>query len=515
MSASVSTGEGTSAPMQAARFTVVLAVVLTAILEVLDTTIVNVALPSMKAAFGMTDDQTTWILTSYIVAAVVVMPLTGLLARRFGRRRLISTAIIGFTTFSALCGLAWSLEAMVMFRLGQGMFGAFLIPLSQSILLDSFPKEKRGQAMALFGLGIIVAPILGPTLGAVLTEYFSWRAVFYVNAPVAAFALFMMMGELKDDEPRKVTIDWIGLALMVVAIGALQLLLDQGASQDWLSSRFIQVCALLAIGFGSVFLLRGWNLKSNIIDLNLFRDRSFAAANFAILGFGLGMYGTIALLPLFVQGLLGFPILESGYLFMPRGAAAAFSMVLTGVVLMRYFDPRLLVAVGLLLTGFGNLSLGWLNINAGFWDVAAPGIVSGLGMGLFFVPMSTLAFQNITPGKQDEASGLFGVMRSLGSSIGIALVSSQFSTRLQFHWSSLAGQLTPYDPSVQHYLEPLGLSATTTAGVEQLSAQVATQAQMLAYQDVFIMTGWASFILLPLVFMMERPKSDAPAVAAH
>lgn len=515
ISADAAPTAASASTVAAVRFTVVLAVVLTAILEVLDSTIVNVALPHMKAAFGMTSDQTTWILTSYIVSSVVVMPLTGLFSKRFGRRRLILTAIIGFTVFSALCGLSQSVEMIVACRIGQGMFGAFLIPLSQSILFDSFPREKRGQAMALFGLGIVVAPILGPTLGAILTEYFSWRAVFYVNVPVAAFALFMMAGELKDDETKEVSIDWIGLALMVTAIGALQLMLDQGVSKDWFSSHLIQTCALIAGVFGAIFIYRGWKVRNNIIDLHLFKDRSFAAANVSMIGFGLGMYGTIAMLPLFVQGLLGYPVLEAGYLFMPRGAGSAVSMVLTGAVLMRFFDPRLLVAVGLLLTGYGNLSLGWVNLNAGFWDLAWPGVISGLGMGLFFVPMSTLAFQNIGQSRQDEASGIYGVMRSLGSSIGIALVSSQFVQRVQFHWNSLATDLTPYDQSVKSYLSVQGLAPNSAVSIETLTGQVASQAQMLAFQDVFLMTGWAAFLMLPLILLMERPESNVKSSPAH
>ena len=504
---------GPSAGAGAARWTVVLAVVLTAVLEVLDSTIVNVALPHMKAAFGITNDQTIWILTSYIVASVVVMPLTGLFARRFGRRRLITTAIIGFAAFSALCGLSWSVEIIVICRLGQGLFGAFLIPLSQSILFDSFPREKRGQAMALFGLGVVVAPVLGPTIGAILTEYFSWRAVFYVNLPIAAFALFMMSGELKREDTKPVKIDWVGLALMVGMIGALQLVLDQGETRDWFSSPVIQVAALISVGSGVLFVMRGWGLPTNIIDFSLFRDRSFAAANVAIMGFGLAMFGTIAILPLFVQGLLGYPVLDAGYLFIPRGLAAGFSMVITGAVLVRRFDPRLLVAIGLILTGSGNLALGWLNLNAGFWDLALPGVVSGLGMGLFFVPMSTLAFQNIGQDRQDEASGIYGVTRSIGSSIGIAIVGWQVAARTQYHWSVLGAHVTAYNPNVWAYLRPLGLDPTTVEGAAILARQLAAQSAMLAFQDAFTLTGWAAFIMLPVILLMQRPDhiSGAPA----
>lgn len=499
----------------AARWPIILAVVLTAVLEVLDSTIVNVALPHMKAAFGITNDQTVWILTSYIVASVVVMPLTGFFVRIYGRRRLITSAIIGFMTFSALCGLSQSVEMIVICRLGQGLFGAFLIPLSQSILFDSFPREKRGQAMALFGLGVVVAPVLGPTIGALLTEAFSWRAVFYVNLPIAAFALMLMAGELKKEDTHSVRIDWVGLALMVFAIGALQLMLDQGETRDWFASPVIQIAAFVAVTAGAFFVVRGWGLSGNIIDFGLLRDRSFAGANVAMMGFGVAMFGSLAVLPLFVQGLLGYPVLEAGYLFVPRGMAAGFSMVFTGAVLMRFVDPRLLVAVGLTLTGIGNLMLGTVDLSADFWSLARPGVVAGLGMGLFFVPMSTLAFQNIGPDKQDEASGIYGVTRSIGSSIGIAIVGWQVASRTQYHWATLSAGMTPYNPNVLAFLEPLGLDANTTSGAAQLSAQVAAQAGMLAFQDAFFLTGWAAFLMLPIVMIMQRPKPGAVSAPAH
>jgi len=489
------------------RWTVVLAVVLTAVLEVLDSTIVNVALPHIKASFGITSDQTVWIVTSYIVASVAVMPLTGLLSRRYGRRRLIITAILGFAAFSMLGGLASSIETMVAFRLGQGFFGAFLIPLSQSILFQSFSRENRGKAMAMFGLGVVVAPVLGPTIGALLTEHFSWRAVFYVNLPIAGFALAMIMGELPREDIREVRVDWTGLALMVVAIGALQMTLDLGESRGWFDSRLIQVAALVAVVTSVTFVARGWSLRENIIDFAILRDRSFAAANVAIMGFGVAMFGSIAILPLFVQGLLGYPILDAGYLFMPRGVAAGFSMVITGAVLSRKLDPRFMMVVGLLLTGTGNVMLSWLNLDAGFWDLSWPGVVSGLGMGLFFVPMSTLAFQNVTAEKQDEASGLYGVTRSLGSSVGIAIIGWQVARRTSLHYATLIGGVTVFDRPFAAWLAPQGLTPQSPAAAARLAEVVSQQATMMAFQDAFLLSGIAAFAMSPLAFAMQKPTA--------
>ena len=496
------------------RIAIVLAVVLSAVLEVLDSTIVNVALPHIASAFGATTDQTTWILTSYIVAAVIVMPLTGMMARRIGRRTLILSAITGFAGFSALCGLSWSLETIVIFRLGQGIFGAFLIPLSQSILFDAFPREKRGQAMAMFGLGVVAAPVLGPTLGAVLTDYFSWRMVFFVNLPIAAFALIMLAGELPPDNRQAVRIDYRGLILMATGIGSLQFMLDQGESHEWFSSLLVQLAALAAV-FGCVtFVVRSLGQDKPLIDLRLFADRNFALANIIIAGFAVSMFGSIAILPLFVQGLLGYPILDAGMLFIPRGLAAGFSMVVTGAVLSSRVDPRLLAAVGLSLLSTSNFMMSGLNLDTDFWQLAWPGVIAGLGMGLVFVPMSTLAFDRISKDRQDEASGLYGVTRQLGASIGIAIIGAMLVQTITADHAMLNAYVTPFSHAATAYLAPLGLTPETPQGAAVLAKEIARQAQMLAYSSIFGILGWTSAALLPLLILMRKPHMGS-TVAMH
>ncbi len=495
---------------------IVVAVVCSAILEVLDSTIVNVALPHIQAAFGATTDQATWILTSYIVSAVVVMPLTGFVARRVGRRRLILTAVTGFACMSIMCGLSWSLETIVFFRLAQGMFGAFLIPLSQSILFDAFPREKRGEAMAVFGLGVVVAPVLGPTMGAILTEYFSWRMVFFVNLPIAAMALLLLAGELPKDETEEVKIDWQGLALLALGIGCLQFILDQGETKDWLSSRIIQV-ALVASVLGALGLIvHCLTAKTPVVDLRLFADRNFALCNLVIVGFAVSLYGGIAILPTFVQTLLDYPVIESGHLFIPRGLAAGVSMVATGAVLVKRFDPRVLAGVGMTLTAISNFMMGMLNLNAGFWELAIPGIISGLGMGLVFVPMSILAFESISKARQDEASGLFNVTRQLGSSVGISLVGTWVVRGLQTNTAVLSQNVTPYNPAAQAYLAPLGLTPDSAQGAAILGQEIARQAEMISYLTVFNNLGLLALATLPLLFFCRAPKPGTTAqVHAH
>ncbi len=497
------------------RTAIVIAVVLCAILEVLDSTIVNVALPHIKASFGATTDQTTWILTSYIVAAVVVMPLTGFMAKLVGRRTLILTSVVGFTGFSLLCGLSWSLGSLVVFRMGQGMFGAFLIPLSQSILFDAFPREKRGQAMALFGLGVVVAPVMGPTLGALLTDAFSWRMVFYVNLPIAMLALLLLAGELPADKPTKLKIDWRGLGFMALGIGALQFVLDQGEGKDWFTSHLIQVAAILAILGGIAFLFHSFTRSDSIIDMSLFGDRNFAAANLAIAGFAVSLFGGIAILPLFVQGLLGYPVIDAGLLFIPRGLAAGFSMVITGAVLVNRFDPRVLAGIGLVLTAASNFMTGALNLDADFWQLAWPGVVGGFGMGLVFVPMSTLAFERIDSSRQDEASGLYGVTRQLGSSIGIAIVGAVLVRNIGINTAYLGEHVTAFSPAARAYLAPLGLTPESGEGAAVLAGEIARQAAMKSYAQVFDLLGLIGVALIPLVMIMRRPARGKAGPVGH
>ena len=384
------------------------AVVLTAILEVLDITIVSVAMPHMLGAFGATSDQITWVLTSYLVAAAIVMPLTGYLSRVFGRRRLLIFSIVGFVISSALCGLSWNLLSMVIFRILQGVCGAPLVALSQAILLEAFPREKHGQALAIFGLGIMVAPVLGPVLGGWLTDTFVWRAVFYINVPIGAIALLLAMGELNREPMNYSKTDWTGLTLLVLAVGSLQLVLDQGPTRDWFDSRFIQVFTGMAVFAGAAFFMRGWGKPDNIVDLSLLKDRNFVAGLIASMAYGIPLFGTIALLPLLTQRLMGYPAMSAGMLFMPRAVVSAIALAITGGFLLRLIDPRYLVAVGLILSAIGALVMSRLSLYVDAWGLIWPGMIAGAGMGLFFVPLNAVAFGSISDAKLDEASGPYG-----------------------------------------------------------------------------------------------------------
>lgn len=484
----------------------VIAVVLTAVLEVLDMTIVNVSLPHMLGAFGATPDQITWVLTSYIVAAAVVMPLTGYLSTWLGRRRLLLLAITGFVVSSALCGMAWNLESMVVFRLAQGIFGAPLVPLSQAILLDAFPRERHGQALAIFGLGIMVAPVIGPALGGYLTETYSWRMVFYINIPIGVLALLMSIGYLPQRGIKDIKTDWIGMGLLVLAVGALQFVLDQGQMRDWFNSRVIVVGTILAVFSAATFFLRGWNKSDNIIDLSLLKDRNFVMGTLAITAYGISLFGWMAIMPLFSQRLLGYPASVAGTLFIPRAIVSAITLAVTGSILIRMFDTRYLVAAGLVMTALGTFPMAYFSLYVDFWGIATPGILSGIGSGLFFVPLTAVAFASIPRAQYDEASGVYALMRGIGGSAGIAVVSWLFVRQTQVHFNELTGFITPYNRDLIPYLGQYGLGPYSPEAAPLIAHEIGRQAQMLAFNDIFWFIAVVTLAIIPLLFFMKRPE---------
>jgi MFS transporter, DHA2 family, multidrug resistance protein len=492
----------------------VIAVVLTAVLEVLDITIVNVAMPHMLGAFAATPDQITWVLTSYIVAAAVVMPLTGFLSNWLGRRRLLLLSITGFILSSIACGMAWNLESIVFFRLAQGVFGAPLVPLSQAILLDAFPREKHGQALAVFGLGIMVAPVIGPALGGYLTEAYSWRMVFYINIPIGAIALLLSVGYLPRRAIKDIKTDWIGLGLLIVAVGALQFVLDQGQMRDWFNSKVIVLGTIVTVFTTVAFFLRGWNKPDNIIDLSLLKDRNFVAGTLAITLYGISLFGVMALMPLMTQRLLGYPADVAGTIFIPRGIISAITLAITGGILIRFFDARWLVAGGLVLTAVGTLLMAHFSLYVDYWSIATPNMVAGVGTGLFFVPLTAVAFASVASAKYDEASGVYSLMRGIGGSAGIAVVSWLFVRQTHVHFAELTAHITPYNQDLLPYLTEKGLTPLSPEAGPAVMHEIARQAQMLAFNDLFWFIGICTLAILPVLFFMTRPK-EVSLVPAH
>src|SRR5215813_10590209 len=408
---------------------ITISVMLATFMEVLDTTVVNVSLPHIAGSLSASIDEATWALTSYLVANAIILPMTGWLASTFGRKRLLMMSVVGFTAASFLCGLAPTLGVLIFCRILQGATGGALQPLSQAVLLEAFPPQDRGKAMGFWGLGIVVAPILGPVLGGWLTDNYSWRWVFYINIPVGIASIVMTKLYIFDPpylrrESRHV--DYWGIGMLAVGIGALQIVLDKGQQEDWFESRQIVMLAVISAVTLIALVWHELTTDNPIVDLRVLRERSYAVGVFLMTVVGFVLYGSMVLLPIMLQTLLGYPPLQAGIAMAPRGIGSFFMMPLVGLMTGR-FDPRKLLTLGL---GVGGLTLLWLsqlNLQAGYWDIFWPQLIQGSGMGLLFVPLTTVTMSGIQREKMGNATSLFNLMRNLGGSIGIASTSTMLA----------------------------------------------------------------------------------------
>lgn len=486
------------------RTFITLSVMLATIMQALDTTIANVALPHMQGAMGATQDQISWVLTSYIVAAAIFMPLTGFISARIGRKRLFMWSVAGFTVASMLCGVAQSLDQIVLFRLLQGIFGASLVPLSQAVLLDTYPPEKHGSAMAMWGIGVMVGPILGPSLGGWLTEYYNWRWVFYINLPfglLAWFGLAAFIEETRIDASRR--FDLLGFALLSLGIGALQMALDRGESQNWFASREIVIETVMMVMAFYLFVVHIFTHPHPYIEPALFKDRNFNVGLVFIFIVGIILLATMTLLPPFMQGLMGYPVIDVGYLLAPRGVGTMFAMMLVGRLSGRV-DVRILILLGLLLTSFSMWEMTLFNTDIGSWDIVRTGIVQGLGLGFIFVPLSTITFATLAPRYRNEGTALFSLVRNIGSSIGISVVITYLAQRTQMNHEVFASYINPFNAGLQ---QGMGTAALITPkGLAMLNGEVTRQASLLAYLQDFRLMMWVSLCAIPLVLLLKAPK---------
>jgi DHA2 family multidrug resistance protein len=495
------------------RGLLVVSVMLATLMQALDTTIANVALPNMQGTLSATQDQISWVLTSYIVAAAIATPATGWLASVMGRRRLLLIAITGFTVASVLCGMATSIGAMVAFRLLQGLFGAALVPLSQSTLLDVYPREKHGAAMALWGMGVMVGPILGPPLGGWLTDSYSWHWVFLINVPIGALALFGVAASLPTDDTRPSRFDWRGFAFLAIGIGALQLFLDRGEQKDWWSSAEIQIEAALAfLGF-YLYLVHGKTRERSFLDLGLFKDRNFLASNVFIFVLGVVLFATMALLPPFLQNLMNYPVVTTGVLLAPRGVGTLFAMMLVGRLMARGVDARILAAVGMLLTAYSLWQMMHFNLDVPEKLIITSGIIQGLGLGLVFVPISTVAYSTLPMAKRTEAAGIFSLIRNIGSSVGISIVMTLLARNTQINHAEIASRLTPFGDNAQQVASAIGANAGN--GLAMLNAEVTRQASGIAFLNDFWLMMIMTAAAIPLLLLLRPARNaSAPAVVA-
>jgi len=487
------------------RGAITLCVMLATIMQALDTTIANVALPYMQGSLSATLDQINWVLTSYIIAAAIMTPPTGWLAGRFGRKRLFLLAVTGFTIASVLCGIASSIEQMVLFRLLQGVFGAPLVPLSQAVLLDAYPRERHGQAMALWGVGVMVGPILGPTLGGYLTEWYNWRWVFFINLPVGILTLVGLSAFLEQRYERSAAaFDWFGFLMLSLGIGSLQMMLDRGEQLDWFSSTEIVLeAALAALGF-YLFLVHIFTSERPFIDPKMFRDRNFATGMAFIFVVGIILLATLALMTPFLQSLMNYPVLTAGLVLAPRGVGTMLAMLIVGRLIV-LVDPRYLLFFGFLAVALSLWEMTGFTTDVAQAAIVRTGFVQGLGLGFIFVPLSTMTFATLAPALRTQATALFSLMRNIGSSIGISVVIFLLSYNTRVMHASLVEHATPYDAFFRTRGAATLWSLGTPMGRATLDSEITRQASTIAYLDDFKLMMIVALAVIPFVVLLRRP----------
>ncbi len=506
---------------------VAVAVMLGTFMEVLDTTVVNVSLPHIAGNLSATVDQATWVLTSYLVANAIILPMTGWLANHFGRKRILLLSVAGFTTASFLCGLAPNLPALIFFRILQGATGGGLQPLSQAILLESFPPSQRGKAMAFWGLGIVVAPMLGPVLGGWITDSYSWRWVFYINLPVGIAATVMSLLFVWDPpyiQRSHGAIDYWGIGMLSVGMASLQIMLDKGQDEDWFSSDLIRtLCFFAVVGLGA-FLIRELRTRHPVVDLRVFKIRTYATGVFMMTVLGFVLYGSTVLIPIWLQTLMGYPSLDAGLAMLPRGLGSFLMMPVVGV-LMSKVEPRKLLAAGVILAAISLFQLSHLSLNAGYWDIFWPQILQGLSMGLLFVPLTTITNDPIPKERMGNATSLFNVMRNIGASVGISSVTTIVARHSQAHTNILGANVNRYNPAAVQVFNAarsgfmakgMDVMTATRAAYAAVFGMVERQAAMLSFTEGFRILGGLFLLMLPLILLMRRPAHQGgETMAAH
>ncbi|MBV8818765.1 MAG: DHA2 family efflux MFS transporter permease subunit [Acidobacteriaceae bacterium] len=496
-------------------------------MEVLDTTVVNVSLPHIAGSLSATVDEATWALTSYLVANAIILPITGWLANFFGRKRLLMMSVTGFTIASFLCGLAPTLPLLIVFRCIQGAAGGCLQPLSQAVLLEAFPPQDRGKAMGFWGLGIVVAPILGPVLGGWLTDSYSWRWVFYINIPVGVASLLMTKAFIWDppyiQRGSAGRIDYWGIGFLAVWIGALQVMLDKGEEADWFSSPLIVSLCFVCIAFFIIFVVWEWKTAHPVVHLTVFKDRTYSAGVILMTCVGFVLYGSMVLLPIWLQTLLGYPALQAGIALAPRGMGSFIAMPVVGALLAKG-DARKFLAAGVIISGGTMFALARLNLEAGYWDFFWPQFIQGISLGLLFVPLTTITMGMIRREEMGNATSIFNLMRNLGGSFGIAAVTTLSARHAQQHLNYLTAHVNNANPAAYAITQNFqGMMASRGSGpvvaqsqsYSMLWGMLQQQAAILSYIDVFMILFGVFLAILPLIFLMKRPRRGAGPVAAH
>lgn len=502
---------------------IALTVMIATFMEVLDTSVANVALPHIAGNLSATVEETTWVLTSYLVANAVVLPLGGYFSSLMGRKRFYLTCVTLFTLASFLCGIAPSLGWLIFFRILQGLGGGGLQPISQAILVETFPHEKRGAAMAVYGMGVVLAPIIGPVLGGWITDNFSWHWIFLINIPVG-FLSFTLTSALVQDPPtfhrislkEGARLDYLGIGVLTLGLASLEIVLDEGQRKDWFSSGFIVFFAIVAVVALLFAILYELKKERPIVDFRLMKDRTFAVSILMLFVLGFVLYGSLALLPIFLQTLLGYTALLSGWVLSPGGLAILLMMPVVAMLLKKV-DTRWLIGFGFFTCGLGLIQMAGFNLQVDYQTAMWSRVVQSLGLAFLFIPINVSAFQHIPHEKTAYATGLMNLVRNIGGSTGIALATTILARRAQVHQANLIGNLSPGEPAYQGFLDRAaqlgvlrgGLSPADAAHMAQGAAYgtVVKQSTMMAFSDTFWFMGILCFCLFPMLFFMRRGRA--------
>jgi DHA2 family multidrug resistance protein len=496
---------------------ITISVMMAVFMEVLDTSIANIALPHIAGSLSATPEEATWVLTSYLVANAIVLPMTGWLGNYFGRKRVLISCIVMFTIASALCGMAWSLPTLVIARILQGVGGGAMVPIAQAIMLESFPPQKRGAAMAVFAQGVVVAPILGPTIGGWITDSYSWRWIFYINLPVGIFAALMAKWAVEDppyiQRNKKADIDFIGFGLLAVWLATMQIVLDKGQEADWFGSDWVRWFTVVSVAAFVGFIAWEFSIEHPLVDLRVFKNRNFTVGLILMTSLAAILYGTTAELPLMMQTLMGYPALQAGYAMSPRGVAAFFATWCVGRLVGK-IRLRWMLGFGFTVLAVSSFMLSDINLQVSNMSIIWPSILNGIAISFIFVPLTTATMSQLGQQQIGNASGLYNLMRNLGGSIGIAFVTTMLARGAQTHQALMVGHLTATDPAfAQRFYAAKNLLARQTDPVtatQQAYAAVYSlldqQAHLWAFMDNFYLFGLLALFIIPLIFFFKRIK---------
>ena len=504
------------------KWIIALTVMLPTLIEIVDTSVVNVALDHIRGSLSAGLDESTWTITSYLVSNAIIIPMTGWLSRLFGRKKYLIISITLFTFSSLLCGLSWNLQSLVFFRILQGIGGGALQPISQSILLETFPRKQHGMAMAIFGIGIMFGPIIGPLLGGWITDNWSWHWIFFINIPIGVISILMVLFFIVDPpymKRMKMKIDYWGLFLLAAGLGCLQIVLDKGQTEDWFSSGFITWLSLISFVSLVLFLVVEYFAEHPIVNLKTFRNISFSTGTTVMFFAFFNLFGSIVLLPIYLQTLMGYTATLAGMVLGPGGIATLIAMPIAGRLVTKV-NPKGLLSIGIIVSAYSTHLMSQFNLLADFNTIIWPRIVLGVGMGFLFIPLTTMTMSSVKKEDMANASAIYNLLRNLGGSFGVAFVTTMLARRAQLHQVRLVEHLTPLDGNYQMashqaaqmlQYRGLGPSMADQGSLGVIYGRLLKQASMMAFNDAFYLLSICMICIVPLVFLMKKGKTEAPA----